>query len=126
MTTDKKQIIRTALAELFGSGGTDALEPYLKDDFTDRGPGIVASGKDEWLEAVRRIPAADMKIEIRLLLEDGDHVTMLSRRWLPWAGHWIAAADVWRFEGDRIAEHVEVFQPIPEDAAAPVPHSLMP
>lgn len=126
MTTDKKQIIRTALGELFGNGDADALAPYLKDDFVDRGPGIVASGKAAWLATVRQIPAADMKIEIRLLLEDGEHVTMLSRRWLPWAEHWIAVADVWRFEGDLIAEHVEVFQTIPEDAPEPVPHSLMP
>lgn len=126
MTIDRKQIIRNALESLFRDGDAHAIAPHLHDDFTDRGPGITASGKTEWLAAVERIPAADMKIEIRLLLEDGDHVTMLSRRWLPWAGHWIAVADVWRFDGDRIAEHVEVFQEIPEDAPEPVPNSLMP
>ncbi|WP_035748349.1 nuclear transport factor 2 family protein [Glycomyces sp. NRRL B-16210] len=126
MTTDRKHRIRTALDALFGEGDTDAIAPLLKEDFVDRGPGVVASSRDEWIEAVRRIPSADMKIEIRLLLEDGDHVSMLSRRWLPWEGRWIAVADVWRFEGDLIAEHVEVFQPIPEAAPAPEPHSLMP
>ena len=126
MTTDKKTIIRAALDELFGGGDPEALASYFTEDFVDRGPGVVATGRDAWIEAVRQIPAADMKIEIRLLLEDGDHVSMLSRRWLPWAAHWIAVADVWRFEGDLVAEHVEVFQTIPEEAGAPVPNSLMP
>lgn len=126
MNENRKHFVKTALDQLFGGGDPDALAPYFHEDFIDRGPGVVASSRAEWIEAVRAIPVADMKIEIRLMLEEGDHVTMLSRRRLPWAGHWIAVADVWRFEGDRIAEHVEVFQPIPEDAPAPVPHSLMP
>jgi predicted SnoaL-like aldol condensation-catalyzing enzyme len=126
MNSDNKHIIETALDEMFAKGNVDALEPLLRDDFVDHGPGVVASSKAEWLAAVRQIPVADMKIEIRLLLADGDYVTMLSRRWLPWAGHWIAVADTWRLKDGLIAEHVEVFQPIPETARLPVPGSLAP
>ncbi|MCD0444045.1 nuclear transport factor 2 family protein [Glycomyces sp. A-F 0318] len=126
MTTDRKHLIRTAIETLFRDGDPEAIAHCFRDDFVDRGPGVVASSRAEWIEAVRQVPSADMKIEIRLMLEDGDHVVMLSRRWLPWAGHWIAVADVWRFEGDLVAEHVEVFQPIPEEDASAVPSGLMP
>jgi predicted SnoaL-like aldol condensation-catalyzing enzyme len=112
MNADKKRIVETAIGELFGEGGVDAVAPFLHEDFVDHGPGIVAANRADWIAAVRQLPVADMKIEVHRVLADGDQVVMLSRRWLPWAGHWIAAADFYRFEDGLIAEHGEVFQPL--------------
>jgi predicted SnoaL-like aldol condensation-catalyzing enzyme len=126
MSTDNKRIVEEAIAELFGKGGVDAVAPLLRADFVDHGPGLVASNKADWIAAVRQLPVADMKIEVRHLLADGDYVTMLSRRWLPWEGHWIAVSDIWRLEDGLIAEHGEVFQPIPESDHQPSPNSLVP
>jgi predicted SnoaL-like aldol condensation-catalyzing enzyme len=126
MNADKKRIIEAAVAELFGKGNVDAMAPLLQEDFVDHGPGVVASSKADWIAAVRKVPLADMKLEVRLLLADGEYVTMLSRRWLPWQGHWIAVVDIWRFEDGLIAEHGEVFQPIPATDRQPSANRLVP
>lgn len=126
MNAENKNIVRTAIGELFGRGDLDAVAALLREDFVDHGPGIVATSRADWIAAVRTIPVADMKVEVHRLLAEGEYVTMLSRRWLPWQGHWIAAADIWRVEDGLIAEHGEVFQPLPETHHRPAAHGLVP
>jgi predicted SnoaL-like aldol condensation-catalyzing enzyme len=125
MDNDNTRTLRTMVDHLF-RGDLDAVAPFLRDDFTDHGPGIVASGKAEWLGIAAQLPLADMEIEIHRIMAEGDEAFTLSRRWLPWEGHWIAAADFWRFEDGLLAEHGEVFQPLPATARRPEPHSLVP
>lgn len=122
---DNKEIIETAIHELFDKGDVDAATRYVRDDFVDHGPGIVASSKAEWIAAIREQPIADFKVVVHRLLTDGDYVTMWSRRWIP-EGYWIAVADIWRFEDGLVAEHGEVFQQIPETDRRPDAHSLVP
>jgi len=126
MTTDKKQILETAITGLFGAGGVDAVEPHLSETFVDHGPGIKAANKAEWIAIAKQIPVADMKIEIRHMIAEDDVVAMVSRRWIPWEDRWIAVADVWRFEDDLIAEHGEIFQPVPESEAGTAATGFMP
>ncbi|NEE03956.1 nuclear transport factor 2 family protein [Phytoactinopolyspora halotolerans] len=123
---NNKSIVEKAIGELFGAGGVDAAAAYLHDDFVDHGPGVVTSNKADWIATVRQLPVADMKIEVHHVLAEGDHVTMLSRRWLPWESHWIAVVDIYRLEDGLIVEHGEVFQPLPETDRDPAAHSLVP
>ena len=125
MNSDNKRKLEAALDHLF-TGDVEAVAAYLHDDFTDHGPGITASGKAEWLAMVRRIPVADMKIEIHRMVAEDDLVFTMSRRWIPWEGHWIAVADFWRFEDGLLAEHGEVFQPLPAGDREVTAHSLVP
>src|SRR5262245_7887063 len=114
MTTDNKGIVQRALAELVGSGDVDGLAPLLSEDFVHHRPGSVSSTKAEWLAAVRAalVPLAGMRVEVQLVLDDGDHVVMCSRRWLPGAEPGIAVVDIWRFDGGLIAEGWEVIEPV--------------
>ncbi|MDX3246149.1 hypothetical protein [Streptomyces sp. ME18-1-4] len=52
MTTDNKNIVGQALAELIETGSVDALEPLLSDDFVHHRPDSTSSTKSEWLAAV--------------------------------------------------------------------------
>lgn len=121
-----KRIVEVAIGELIGKGNVDAVTPWLREDFVDHGPGIIASSKADWIAAVRQLPLDGFKIDIHQMLSDGDYVTMLSRRWVPGLESWIAVVDIFRFQGGLIAEHAEVFQPIAEpdgqlDASRVVP-----
>ncbi len=121
-----KRIVEVAIGELIGKGNLDAVTPWLREDFVDHGPGIVASSKAEWVAAARSLPLDGFKIDIHRLMADGDHVTMLSRRWVPGLESWIAVVDIFRFQDGLIAEHAEVFQPIGEPEGRPDPTSLVP
>lgn len=107
----RKRIVEVVIGELIGRGNVDAVEPWLRDDFVDHGPGIVAASKSEWLAKARALPLTGFKIEIHSLYEAGEDVTMLSRRWVPALEGWIAVVDIFRFKDGAIAEHAEVFQP---------------
>ena len=111
MADMKKHIVEVVIGELFGKGNVDAVGPWLQENFVDHGPGVVASSRAEWIAAVRQLPLDGFKIEIHRLMEDGDCVTMLSRRWVPDMDAWIAVVDIFRFEDGLIAEHAEIVQP---------------
>ena len=126
MTTDNKQIIETAMKDLFVLGDVDAAARHLRDDFVDHGPGIVTASRAGWVDAVRKLPVGEMKLEVRRVLADGPYVIMLSRRWLPWEQRWIAVFDLWRFEDGMIIEHGEVLQTIEDTGREVGADSLMP
>ncbi|QFQ95666.1 nuclear transport factor 2 family protein [Streptomyces phaeolivaceus] len=119
MTTDNKGIVQRALTELIGTGGVEALEPLLRDDFVHHRPDSTSSTKTEWLAAVRAAlpPLAGMRVGIHHLLADGDHVVMHSRRQLPDAGPEITVVDIWRIDDGLIAEGWEIIEPTAQAAA---------
>lgn len=118
MTTDNKNVVQRALAELVQSGSTDALAPLLSDDFVHHRPDSTSSTKAEWLSAVNAAltPLADMRVEVHHLLADGDHVVMHSRRRLPGSGPEIAVVDIWRLDDGLIAEGWEIIEPVDQAA----------
>lgn len=118
VTTDNKNIVQQALAELIATGSVDSLEPLLSDDFVHHRPDSTST-KAEWLDAVRTAltPLADMRVEVHHLLAEGDHVVMHSRRTLPDAGPEIAVVDFWRIDDGLIVEGWEIIEPV---AQAPV------
>ncbi len=117
MSTDPKDLVLTCL-KLYGEGDLDAVAPLLRDDYVDHGLPFQTFTKAEWIAAARKLPLAGMRIDIRLLVAEGDHVTMFSRRWLP--GLDIAVADVFRIQDGLIAERWEIVEQIPAEAPDPV------
>lgn len=117
-STDHKSIVTGAFAALVESGDVAALERVLSDGFVHHRPGSTSSTKAEWLASVHGSLAriAGMQVEIQHLLADGDHVVMQSRRRLP-SGPEISVVDIWRFEGDLIAEAWETIEPAAEAVA---------
>ena len=119
MSTDNKDLVLNCL-ELYGRGDLDAVAALLRDDYTDHGLPFRTSSRADWIAAARKLPLADLRIDIRRLVAEGDLVTMFSRRWLPAAGLDIAVADVFRCQDGLIAERWEVVEPIPAGAPNPV------
>jgi len=119
MTTENKSIVQRALTELIETGSTEGLEPLLSDDFVHHRPDSTSSTKAEWLAAVQAAltPLADMRVEVRHLLAEGDHVVMHSRRQLPGAGPEIVVVDIWRIDNGLITEAWEIIEPVAQAAA---------
>lgn len=117
MTTENKDIVQEALAELIGTGDVDAFERFLSDDFVHHRPDS-SSTKAEWLAALSAAlgPTAGMKVEILHVLADGDRVVMHSRRRLP-EGPEIVVVDVLRIRDGLVAEVWEIIEPVAQAAA---------
>jgi predicted SnoaL-like aldol condensation-catalyzing enzyme len=115
MVTDNKQVIQNALAKLLQTNDASALEPFLHADFLHHRPDST-SNKAQWLAAVRAVPLADLRVDIRHLLSDGAYVVMHSRRSLATGGPEIAGVDIWRVENGLIAEGWETLEPVAEAA----------
>ena len=119
---NRKQTVLTAMTNLIGKADLASVEPLLAPDFVDHNRQLPTMSREEWLAAFRVFPLQDMRIDLELLVAEGDLVTMFSRRWLP-DGEVIAVADVFRFSGDLITEHWEVVQPLGQDDTNPL-HGL--
>ncbi|MEV6106446.1 nuclear transport factor 2 family protein [Streptomyces sp. NPDC051940] len=117
MTTENKKIVEQTLAELVGTGDVDALARRLSEDFIHHKPDATSSTKAEWLAAVRAVPLAGLRVELRHVLADGDHVVLHSHRWIEGGGPGIAAVDIWRLEDGLIAEAWELIEPVADSAA---------
>ncbi|MET4925981.1 nuclear transport factor 2 family protein [Streptomyces sp. PSRA5] len=116
---DPKQLVLNCL-ELYGKGDLDAVAPLLRDDYADHGLPFQTSTKAAWLAEARKLPLAELRIDIRSLLSEGDYVTLFSRRWLPGGVLDIAVADIFRLQDGLIAERWEVVERIPAGAPDPV------
>ncbi|MEU4829628.1 nuclear transport factor 2 family protein [Streptosporangium sp. NPDC023615] len=116
---DNKGIVQRALTALVATGDVDALASVLSDDFLHHRPDATSRTKPEWLAAVGAAlaPLAGMRVEIRHVLADGDHVVMHSRRRLPGAGPEITVVDVWRLDDGLITEAWEIIEPASRAAA---------
>jgi predicted SnoaL-like aldol condensation-catalyzing enzyme len=115
MPTDNKHIIQNALSSLIQTGDATALEPFLHADFLHHRPDST-SNKAQWLAAVRAVPLALLRVDIRHLLADGAYVVMHSRRSLTTGGPEIDGVDIWRVEDGLIAEAWELLEPVSESA----------
>ncbi|MEV7868514.1 nuclear transport factor 2 family protein [Streptomyces sp. NPDC088124] len=119
MSTHNKNLVLTCL-ELYGKGDLDAVAPLLRDDYEDHGLPFRTTTKADWIAAARELPLAEMRMDIRRLVAEGDYMTMFSRRWLPGAALDIAVADMFRIQDGLIAERWEIVEQIPADAPNPV------
>ncbi|MFI7537217.1 nuclear transport factor 2 family protein [Streptosporangium sp. NPDC049376] len=119
MTTGNKGVVERALTALVATGDVDALAPLLSDGFVHHRPDATSKNKTEWLAAVGAAlgPTAGMRVEVRHLLESGDHVVMHSLRRLPGTGPEIAVVDIWRLDDGLIAEAWEIIEPVSQAAA---------
>lgn len=119
MATQNKQLILDCL-DLYGQGKLEDVEPLLREDYIDHGLPFQSTSREAWIATARTLPLAGIRIDIRSLVADGDHVLMLSRRQLPAAGLDIAVADVFRVQGGLIAERWEIVEQLAAGAADPL------
>ncbi|MFI5707680.1 nuclear transport factor 2 family protein [Kribbella sp. NPDC051620] len=115
MTTQNKQLVQQALAQLIGEGGVTALEPFVSEDFRHHRPNGRTRTKSEWLTDVGNAltPLGGMKVEILHIFSDADHVVVHTHRHLP-DGPSIAVIDILRVTDNQITEAWEVIEPLVE------------
>lgn len=116
---DNKALVLNCL-KLYGAGDLDAVAPLMRDDYADHGLPFRTATKAEWIAEARKLPLAELRVDIRRLVAEGDYVTMFSRRSLPEGALDIAVADIFRVQDGLIAERWEIVEQIPLNAPNPV------
>ncbi|MFG2173371.1 nuclear transport factor 2 family protein [Streptomyces niveus] len=119
VSNDNKDLVLNCL-KLYGAGDLDAVAPLMRDDYADHGLPFRTTTKAAWIAEARKLPLADLRVDIRRLVAEGDYVTMFSRRSLPDGTLDIAVADIFRIQDGLIAERWEVVEQIPLNAPNPV------
>lgn len=119
VSNDNKDLVLNCL-KLYGAGDLDAVAPLMRDDYADHGLPFRTATKAEWIAEARKLPLADLRVDIRRLVAEGDYVTLFSRRSLPAGALDIAVADIFRIQDGLIAERWEIVEQIALNAPNPV------
>lgn len=115
---DKKEMVKRLYREVMLKGSRKAAEELLLEDYKQHNPQA-ADGREGLLSHVADLQAEypNRKIEFIHLFEDGDCViTHIHFSLIPGVRE-VMGMDIFRFEGDKIAEHWDVIQAIPEQSA---------
>ncbi len=111
-----KKMVSEFYQELFGDKNFEAINKYIGDTYIQHNPGL-PDGKEALLKAVKVWfkDAPKEKIDIRSIAADGDLVYLHVRGK---AGTKVRAiVDIFRIENDKIVEHWDVIQEVPEKSA---------
>lgn len=101
-----KELVKTALTEVFINGNVDALEEYWTDSYIQHNP-MIGNGRDS-LKALLT-SGMNMKYEMGLITEAGDYV-MVHARITGFGPNPMIAVDIFRVENGKLAEHWDVLQ----------------
>lgn len=93
-----------------------AFSQFVAEDYIQHNPGL-PDGREAAMKMLRPMFAdPDFTTDVKRVLVDGDLVAIhLHGRRSPDPGG--AVVDLYRIEGDRLVEHWDVIQPIPQTAA---------
>ncbi|MGW1740420.1 nuclear transport factor 2 family protein [Nocardia sp. NPDC001965] len=102
----------------FAAGNIEILRTLLREDFVEHSPGN-PSGRDAFIEFVATAPVANARLELRRVVADDEHVVVHYLMTTPADERGTAVVDIWRLIDDRIVEHWDVVQPVPDSAQIP-------
>lgn len=91
----------------------DKARPYMTDTYLQHNPTAATGpeGLRDWLADFKK-QFPKLKAHIKKVIAEGDFV-VLHVYGTDGEGHSSAVVDIFRMEGDKVAEHWDVIQPIP-------------
>jgi predicted SnoaL-like aldol condensation-catalyzing enzyme len=117
--TNKDLVVAFYKKALFEGRVEEAFRLYAGTPYRQHNP-LIEDGMEGLKKFADRIMAnhPDAHAEIKRVFADGDHVILHSH----WHGltdnpRGEAVVDIFRLEGDKVLEHWDVIQPIPETSA---------
>lgn len=112
-----KALVLQFYQQLFGDKDISAIDRYVAEGYIQHNP-TVPTGRAPLRQLFEKVFAGALKtqVDIRRVAADGDLVWLHVRSPAP-NGRLSAVVDIFRIEGGRIAEHWDVIQPVPEQAA---------
>jgi predicted SnoaL-like aldol condensation-catalyzing enzyme len=102
-----KELVKTALTQLFIHGDMNALDKYWADQYTQHNPQI-GNGHQAVKQLFAAVPPG-FKYDMGLIVEDGDFV-MVHGRYTGIAPKPLIAVDIFRVNNGKLAEHWDVLQ----------------
>ena len=112
-----KALVLAFYQQLFGDKDVTAIDRYVAEGYIQHNP-TVPTGRAPLRQLFEKVFAGAPKtqVDVRRVAADGDLVWLHVRSPGP-NGRLSAVVDIFRIEGGRIAEHWDVIQPVPEQAA---------
>jgi len=113
---DNKKLVAAMYQELFGDKNIQAADKYIIENYIQHNP-LVADGRDALKTALSQWfkNAPKEKIDIQHIAADGDFVYIHTRSIRD--NKTLSVIDIFRIEGFKIAEHWDVIQEVPANAA---------
>lgn len=115
---EKKAAVERLYSSVLLKGNRQVAEELLHENYKQHNPQA-EDGRDGLLNHVADLDAQypNRKIEFVHLFADGDYVITHIHFMLAPDGYEAMGMDIFRFEGDKIAEHWDVIQPVPTQSA---------
>ncbi|RZS30587.1 putative SnoaL-like aldol condensation-catalyzing enzyme [Herbihabitans rhizosphaerae] len=115
-----RELVLHCFAEV-DKGNLEPLRALLHKDFLEHGPGN-PSGRDAFVQFIADSGMTEARLDMKRAIADHDHVVVHYNLVPPGEERGMAVVDILRFVDDKIVEHWDVVQPVPEPDQ--VPHGM--
>ncbi|NJO25474.1 MAG: SnoaL-like domain-containing protein [Bacteroidia bacterium] len=115
-----KKLVADMYQQLFGDKDISAIDKYMTDGYIQHNPALqdgkeaLKQGASQWFKG-----APKEKVDIQHLNAEGDFVYIHTKSRM--GPKTFSVIDIFRIENEKIAEHWDVIQEVPEKSANPHP-----
>ena len=116
---DRKQAVRELLERALNRRDVKgAFEQYVHPNYRQHNP-TAPDGREAAIKGLSGFVAAfpELHYDIKQMFQEGDTVAVFAHVTKQRGDRGSAVVDILRFEGDVVAEHWDVIQPVPETSA---------